>query len=68
MRKIEFTAHLCDPLNPGFGYQVKVTDRRTGETIWHSSVDGATGKDLLTEEDCIRAIIPFIADCPQLPK
>jgi hypothetical protein len=43
---------LCDHLNPGFGYQVKITDDR-GNVLLFSGRDPQTGKDLLTYADAL---------------
>jgi hypothetical protein len=44
---------LCDPLNPGFGYQIRVTGDR-GEQLLFTSRDPVTGKDLETMSDALR--------------
>lgn len=44
----------CDPLNLGFGYQMRVTRSHDGSTVLFTSKDPATGQDLLTLEDCLR--------------
>jgi len=46
---------LCDPLNPGFGYQLRITSSH-GEELMHASVDTVTGKDLLTVEDALTVV------------
>jgi hypothetical protein len=46
---------LCDPLNPGFGYQLRITSSH-GEELMHASVDTVTGKDLLTVEDALAVV------------
>lgn len=38
---------LCDNLNPGFGYQIRIQDQQ-GKTLLFTSRDPSTGKDLLT--------------------
>lgn len=49
----EVTISICDHLNPGFGYQMRITDGRTGETVLFTSKSPTTGQPLLTYEDCL---------------
>jgi hypothetical protein len=44
---------LCDPLNAGFGYQVRILDAR-GDTLLFTGRDPVTGSDLLTLADALR--------------
>lgn len=46
---------LCDNLNPGFGYQVRITNDR-GQDILFTANDPNTGKDLLTWADALRVL------------
>jgi hypothetical protein len=49
----EVRVALCDPLNPGFGYSVRLVDHR-GKTLVLTSRDPETGADLLTCADALR--------------
>ncbi len=49
---------LCDPLNAGFGYQIRITDTQDNLLIY-TSVDPATGKDLVTFGDAIRVAAQY---------
>lgn len=44
---------LCDPLNAGFGYQIKVQNDRGGILLF-ANRDPATGAELLTLADALR--------------
>jgi len=44
---------LCDPLNEGLGYQVRIVNNR-GITLLFTSRDPITGADLLTYTDALR--------------
>jgi hypothetical protein len=52
---IDASFSICDLLNPGFGYQVRITDD-SGRELLFSSRNPATGDDLLTPKDCLRVI------------
>jgi len=67
---------LCDHLNEGFGYQVRIVDTR-GDVLLFTSRDPVSGKDLLTYEhalrvagayasvrDCLCRQNPHLASCP----
>ena len=49
---------LCDVLNPGFGYQVRVVDER-GLLLISASKDPVTGSDLLSLADAIRVAATY---------
>ena len=55
---IEATINLCDPLNPGIGYQVKVTKR--GRTVLHTSYFPDTGESILTFTEAVRVLTMYI--------
>lgn len=44
---------LCDHLNPGFGYQLRINNAENGETLLFTSRNPDTGADLLTVHDCL---------------
>ena len=44
---------LCDVLNPGFGYQIRVTGEG-GKQLLFTSRDPQTGKDLRSFDDALR--------------
>lgn len=48
----ELCVSLCDPLNPEFGYQVKIHDDR-GKLLLLTSRNPVTGKDLWTYKDAL---------------
>ena len=52
---------LCDPLNSGFGYQVKIENACTGEVLLHRSNHPVTLGELLTPGDCLDLISWFVA-------
>jgi hypothetical protein len=58
---IDASFSLCDPLNSGFGYQLKITDAQTGATVFSGHVDPAEGSDLLTAADCLRVLSYYVA-------
>lgn len=47
---------LVDPLNAGFGYQVKIENARTGEVLLHRSNHPVGLTELLTPADCLDLI------------
>lgn len=49
----EIHTALCDHLNEGFGYQIRIIDTR-GNTVLFTSCDPANGTDLLTYKDALR--------------
>jgi hypothetical protein len=49
----EVRVALCDPLNPGFGYSVRLVDDR-GRTLVLTSRDPESGADLHTCADALR--------------
>jgi len=49
---------LCDHLNAGFGYQIRVVDQ-SGRTILFTSRDPSTGRDLLTYDDALRVAVGY---------
>jgi hypothetical protein len=60
--EIEASFTLCDHLNPGFGYQLRISRRRHGgnEKLLFTSRAPDTGDDLLTAADCMRVIAMYI--------
>ncbi len=58
-RLIEASFALCDIHNPGLGYQVKVIDAMTNQTLLFTSRDPITGQDLLTARQCVDVIDCF---------
>jgi hypothetical protein len=60
-RAIEASFAICDHLNPGFGYQVRITDALSGESLLFTSKHPAYGTDLLTAGDCMDVINAYIA-------
>ena len=52
---------LHDYLNPGCGYQVRIENARTGETLLHTGRHPVTGEDLLTAADCLEVIGYYVA-------
>lgn len=60
-RPIEASFALCDHLNPGFGYQVKITDALSGESMLFTSKHPVDGSDLLTAGDCMDVINAYVA-------
>lgn len=62
---IEASFSLCDPLNPGCGYQLKITKGRAqsvGEPppLLFTTVAPDDGSDLLTAADCVRVINMYL--------
>ena len=54
---IEAAFTLVDALNPGFGYQIRIT--RGPQTLLWTSRNPATGKDLLTAADCLEVLAMY---------
>lgn len=52
---------LSDPLNAGFGYQVKIENACTGEVLLHRGNHPVTLAELLTPADCLALISWFTA-------
>lgn len=48
----EASFHLIDPMNPGCGYQVVITDGQRREVL-RTAYNPGTGADLLTYNDCV---------------
>lgn len=57
----EVSFSLCDWLNPGFGYSLRIENGLNGETLLFTSVDPGTGRDLLTAADCLRVASAYLA-------
>ena len=55
---VEATINFCDPLNPGIGYQVKVTKR--GKIILNTSYFPGTGEAILTFTGAVRVLTMYI--------
>jgi len=53
---IQANFNWCDPLNPGFGYELRIENAETGEPLLFTSRRPDTGADLLTAADCIAVI------------
>lgn len=54
---------LCDPLNPGFGYQVCI-ESTDGRVLLFTSRDPMTSADLLTLSDVLR-VVGMYAESPE---
>jgi hypothetical protein len=52
---------LCDHLNEGFGYQIRIVDTR-GVTLLFTSRDPVNGLDLLTHSDALRVAAAYSKD------
>jgi hypothetical protein len=56
MQNLEASISLCDPLNPGFGYQIRITRSAPPGApveVLFTSRNPATGSNLLTYEQCL---------------
>lgn len=53
---LDASISLIDHLNPGCGYQVVVTDSRTGSELLSTSRHPATGAALLTFTQCVEVL------------
>ena len=65
-QNLEATISLCDPLNPGFGYQVRITRAAPPGApvdVLFTSCNPNTGESLLTYEQCL----DVLAMCPAHP-
>lgn len=51
---------LCDHLNPGFGYQLKISNATNGTRLLFTSKHPVTGDDLLTARDCLDVIEAYV--------
>lgn len=51
---------LCDILNPGFGYQLRIVDT-TGRSLLFTDRDPATGSNLSTYADALRVATMYAA-------
>jgi len=56
---IEVKFGLTDPMNPQIGYDLEIRDARNGEGLFFGCEDPATGKPLLTANDCLRVASGF---------
>lgn len=61
MRHIRVTFDLCDRLNAGFGYQLRIENAETGRTILFTSRAPDTGDELLTAADCLRIVQMYVS-------
>lgn len=52
-KMLDVSISLCDHMNPGFGYQMRITNALNGEELLFTSVHPATGRDLLTYDECL---------------
>ena len=62
MQNLEASITLCDPLNPGFGYQIRITRVAPPGApidVLFTSRDPATGKSLLTYEQCLDVLTMY---------
>jgi hypothetical protein len=62
MQNLEASIFLCDPLNPGFGYQIRITRSALPGApvdVLFTSRDPVTDKDLLTYEQCLDVLARY---------
>ena len=62
MQNLEATISICDPMNPGFGYQIRITRAAppgTSVDVLFTSRNPVTGKDLLTYEQCLDVLAMY---------
>lgn len=67
MQNLEASISLCDPMNPGFGYQIRIVRAaQPGDPVdvLFTSRDPVTGKNLLTYEQCL----DVLAICRNAPR
>lgn len=60
MKHLSVSFAVIDPLNPQFGYSLKIEDE-FGHTLLFTSRAPDTGKDLLSPADCMRVVAMYIA-------
>lgn len=62
MQDLEATIFFCDPLNPGFGYQIRITRAAPPGApvdVLFTSRHPVTGEDLLTYEQCLDVLTMY---------
>lgn len=62
MQDLEASISFCDPLNPGFGYQIRLTRAAPPGApvdVLFTSCNPATGKSLLTYEQCLDVLAMY---------
>ena len=62
MQNLEASITLCDPLNPGFGYQIRITRAAPPGApidVLFTSCNPATGESLLTYEQCLDVLTMY---------
>ena len=62
MQNLEASITFCDPLNPGFGYQIRITRAAPPGTpidVLFTSINPATGESLLTYEQCLDVLTMY---------
>jgi hypothetical protein len=53
---LDASISLCDHMNPGNGYQIRITDARNGADVLFTSRHPVTGEDLLAYEQCLEVL------------
>jgi len=62
VQNLEASITLCDPLNPGFGYQIRITRAAPPGTpvdVLFTACNPATGESLLTYEQCLDVLAMY---------
>ena len=59
MQYPEVSITICDHLNPECGYQMRITNGRTGKTILFTGKSPITGLPLLTYDDCLKVAATY---------
>jgi hypothetical protein len=62
VQNLEASISLCDPMNPGFGYQIRIVRAAPPGApvdVLFTSRDPVTGKDLLTYEQCLDVLAMY---------
>jgi hypothetical protein len=62
VQNLEASITLCDPLNPGFGYQIRITRAAPPGApidVLFTASNPATGESLLTYEQCLDVLAMY---------
>ena len=62
VQNLEASITLCDPLNPGFGYQIRITRAAPPGApidVLFTASNPATGESLLTYEQCLDVLTMY---------